>query len=176
MSQLNQNQQIVYDTCVSEGIDRINALLPGFIVAQFDHESDEGTSDVFKRCNNGFGYKWIGQATAKGACTGSPEGDDFAAYNSLEESTKEICGWIKRRQSYFKDVQTIDDYAAALKRGGFYGDTLSNYTAALRRHYTAIKDGVTTIINQNPEVSIITGITIMSMIGYYIYSIAKMKK
>jgi uncharacterized FlgJ-related protein len=173
---MTQNEQIVFNTAIAEGMDKINPLLPGFIVADFGHESNDGTSDVFKKCNNGFGYKFVGQKLAVSACTDSPEGDAYAKYRSLEDSTKEICGWIKRREASFKDIKTPEEYAKVLKDNGYYGDTLAKYSAAMVRHYNAIKNGVSDIINKNPEVSILTGITILSMVSYYVYRVAKLKK
>jgi uncharacterized FlgJ-related protein len=173
---MTQNEQVVFDTAVSEGLDKINPLLPGFLVAQAGHESNDFTSDVFKKCNNGFGYKFVGQKLAIGPCTKSPEGDAYAEYKSLADSTREMCGWIKRREPSFKNVKTPEQYAAALKDAGYYGDALSRYSAAMVRHYNNIKDGVTDIINKNPEVSILTGITILSMVSYYVYRVAKLKR
>jgi len=173
---MTTNEKIVYDTAIAEGMLKINAQLPGLIVAQAKHESNDFSSNVFKTCNNAFGYKYVGQKLAVGACSDSPEGNKYAKYRSLEDSTREVCQWIKRRQSQFAAVNTPEDFASALKNNGYFGDSLGNYSAALRRHYNAIKDGITEIINRNPEVSMLTGFTILSMIGYYIYRVAKIKK
>lgn len=173
---MNKYEQIIINVAHELGLDKLNPLIPGFMVAQSAHESADWTSPVFLSCNNGFGYKYVGQKLAISACTNAPEGGAYAKYASFEDSVKDVAGWIMRRKDKFANVQTIDDYSLALQQNGYYGDTLAKYTAALRRHYAQIKDGLTTAIYAHPEISIATGITIFSMLGYYIYRVAKMKK
>ena len=124
----------IYGQAVADGMP---AILSTFIVAQARHETADYTSNVFTSCNNCFGYKWVGQALATGPCTGSPEGDSYAKYDSIEKSTHEITGWIKRRQAEGKfpanlnTIVTPDQYATLLKQSGYYGDSLQTYLAGL---------------------------------------------
>jgi flagellum-specific peptidoglycan hydrolase FlgJ len=126
--------QIVYTTAISDGMP---ALLAQFIASQSAHETNGYTSNVFQNCSNCFGYKWVGQSSAQGPCTNSPEGNRYASYNSIEQSVHEMTAWIKRRQKEGKfptdlhDVISLDQYAQLLKNSGFYGDTVSNYAARL---------------------------------------------
>lgn len=173
---MNQYQTIIYNIAVEEGVDKINAKLPGFMISQSGHETDEWTSPVFKSCNNGFGYKHVGQKLSQGACNNAPEGGSYAKYASLADSAREMARWIKRREDKFKNVDTLEEYAQALKDNGYYGDSVSNYLAGLKRHYAQVKDVVTTAIHSYPEISIATGVTLFGMLGFYLYKIAKRKK
>ncbi len=126
--------QRIYNQAIADGMPPALALL---IVAQARHETGGYTSSVFKLCNNAFGYKWVNQSTAEGSCSMSPEGDSYARYLSVEDSTHEITLWIKRRQNEgrFPDnlssITTYTQYANLLKSVGYYGDSISNYAAGL---------------------------------------------
>jgi uncharacterized FlgJ-related protein len=125
----------IFSQATSEGIPTILATI---IVAMARHETGNYTSAAFKQCNNCFGYKYVGQATAAGECVVvSSEGDPFAGYNSIEGSVHELVLWIKRRQAEGKfpqDLSTIntpDKFASLLKASNYYGDTVTNYTNRL---------------------------------------------
>lgn len=131
----SNNDQTIYNQVTADGIPPTLATL---IVAQARHESNNYTSDVFLTCGNAFGYKWVGQSTADGPCSGSPEGDPYAYYaNGPAQSAHEIAMWIHRRQlagQFPADLTTIttpDQYAQLLKSAGYYGDTVSNYANGL---------------------------------------------
>lgn len=114
------------------------------IVAQARHETAGYSSNVFTRCNNAFGYKYVGQSLSTGACTASPELDYYAGYASIEDSTHEVTAWIKRRQkdgSFPADLNTIttsEQYAQLLKNAGYFGDTWTNYANGLAYWLTKI--------------------------------------
>jgi len=123
----------IYNKALSDGMPTILAT---FIVAQARHETGNYTSNVFNTCNNAFGYKWVGQSNAS-PCTGSPEGNSYAKYVSLEDSVHELTLWIKRRQKESKfpasltAITTPDQYAALLKESGYYGASLQTYLNGL---------------------------------------------
>lgn len=137
--------QKIYGELIKNGIPRNLALL---IVAQSKHETANYTSNVFRSCNNAFGYKYVGQTLSTGPCTGSPEGDRYAKYATVENSAKELALWIKRRQAEGKfpqDLTTITTaakYALLLKNSGYYGDSVSNYTNGLLAWF---KDNITPV-------------------------------
>lgn len=126
--------EIIYNQALKDGIPQPLAVL---IVAQARHETGNYTSNVFKSCNNAFGYKWVGQSTAIGPCSNSPEGNAYAKYMSIEQSTHELTLWIKRRMNDGKfpadlsRITTADNYAQLLKNAGYYGDTVATYTNGL---------------------------------------------
>lgn len=124
----------IYNKALNDGMPQ---LLSTFIVAQARHETGNYTSNVFKTCNNAFGYKYVGQNLSLGPCTGSPENDNYAKYSGLETSVQELTAWIKRRQNenkFPKDLSTIttpDKYAALLKQSGYYGASEAEYLKGL---------------------------------------------
>jgi hypothetical protein len=126
--------QRIYNQAIADGMPHSLAVL---IVAQARHETGGYTSSVFKLCNNAFGYKWVGQSLADGSCSMSPEGDAYARYSSIEDSTHEITQWIRRRQNsgvFPADLSSIsngNEYASLLKSAGYFGDTISNYANGL---------------------------------------------
>lgn len=136
-----RTETIVYRTAIAEGMPHTLAEL---IVAQSKHESQNYTSNVFKKNNNLFGYKYVGQ---KGATKGSPAPSNeglagaYARYETIEGSVKELTGWIKRRQkegSFPADLTEIDSpekYATLLRKSGYFGAPLSQYIAGLTRYY-----------------------------------------
>jgi hypothetical protein len=131
-------QQIIYNQCRADGLPDQLAKL---VVAQASFETASNgipfNSNVFRTCNNCFGYKWVGQKTAAGACLQSPEGDYYARYNSIAESAHELTQWIRRRQKEGKfpadlsSIHTPEDYAYYLKQGGFYGVSVAHYANGL---------------------------------------------
>lgn len=154
---------IIYTEAIRQGMPVNLAFL---IVAQSKHETANYTSNVFKTCKNAFGYKYVGQSLALSACTDSPEGNKYAKYASVQDSTKEICAWIRRRQNEGKfpaNLATISNpaqYAQLLKNSGYYGDPVSVYTK-----------GLTTWLKENITVSNIGGFLIA--IGVFFCSLIK---
>lgn len=112
--------------------------LCSLIVAQARVESANFTSHVFLSCNNAFGYKATGTAPK---CTGSPEGDYYKKYASVADSAAEITAWIRRRQRdgiFPTDLTTIltpEQYAALLKKAGYYGSSQTAYASAMRGYW-----------------------------------------
>jgi hypothetical protein len=172
MSQTANYDQIIYNVAIEEGL---SSKLAGFMVQQAKFESNDYQSDVFKDCNNSYGYKYVGQSLSNGPCNGSPEGDAYAGYNSVKDSAREIARWIKRREDQFKDVNTSDEYSAVLKKNGYFGDNLANYQKGLKRYSDAVKNLMNQAITKHPTETILTGITFFGLLGYYIYRVVKKK-
>lgn len=131
--------QTIYNTARAAGFP---SALSAFMVAQARFETANFTSSVYLKCLNCFGYKATGSAPK---CTLSPESDYYKKYGSIAESTNEVVAWIRRRQGegkFPKDlttIATVDQYAALLKTSGYYGDSVANYTAGLKRYYKEYK-------------------------------------
>ncbi len=112
------------------------------LVAQAKHETGNFTSNAFIKNKNLYGYKYVSGAQyqlAKGIT--SSEGNAYASYASIEDSVREVCAWIRRRQNESKfpsDLSslTAHSYAQLLKNSGYYGDTVANYAKALQNHLT----------------------------------------
>lgn len=128
--------RLIFDAARQNGMP---VDLANFIVAQARHETNDFTSNVFKSCNNAFGYKYVGQRTAAGECTRAPEGGHYARYNKVEDSVNELVGWIRRRQadkifpSSLATIDTAEKYSQVLKLAGYYGDPVTVYTNGLKK-------------------------------------------
>ncbi len=129
---------LIYATAFGEGMP---ANMCTLIVAQSKHETADFTSNAFIKNNNGFGYKYVpGGKYQSGAGITSTEHDPYAKYDSLENSVKEICAWIRRREHEMKfpadlsSITTPTQYATLLKQCGYFGDPVGNYIAGLT-HY-----------------------------------------
>lgn len=118
--------------------------LASILVAQARHETGDFTSRFFRENNNAFGYAYFpGSNYQIGAGDLADNQQPIATYGSIEDSTKEVIDWIWRRfrRGEFPDpasIKTTDDYAAALKSAGYYGDTLTNYARGLKRFFVPI--------------------------------------
>lgn len=129
-------EQRVYDAAIKGGLPVPLSLL---LVSQSKHESNNYTSPIFLDCNNSFGYKAV-----RSSCDLHP---DYQNYQDIEGSTIEIVNWIYRRlnEGNFPPLETIttpEQYAQLLKQNGYYGDSISNYTAGLIRWFKSNIEGV----------------------------------
>lgn len=116
--------------------------LARLVVSQAQHETGNFTSNFFRSYNNAFGYSAIaGARYQSGAGSLADNGKPIAVYPSLENSVYEIIDWIYRRRNEGKfpaldTITTPDQYAALLKQSGYYGDTVVNYAAGLKRWFS----------------------------------------
>ena len=126
---------LVQRTAINMGVPADTARL---IAAQARHETANYTSRVFQANKNFFGYKFVGQAIARpGTKAPANEGAaPYAAYDTFEDSVKELVNWLRRRQNEGKfriqDLTTAERYNAALQSGGFYTDRAGNYLRGLQ--------------------------------------------
>jgi flagellum-specific peptidoglycan hydrolase FlgJ len=130
----------VYIAALKMGMSENFAKL---ITAQSRHESGNYNSSVFNTNNNSFGYKYFKGSIyqLKGQGKKSPEGNSYAAYANIEDSTFEVCAWLKRRWNIFKNVSTPEQYATALKKAGYYGDPISVYSKGVKKFYNEFVSG-----------------------------------
>lgn len=128
----------IYNQAIKMGVPPVTAKL---IVAQARHETGNYTNNAMKYFN-AFGYKWVGQKKwAIGPANTSSEGDKYAAYKNVADSTGELVDWLKRRQTEGKliiaNLTDSTKYANALKSANYYGAPVSEYvkglTAALKK-------------------------------------------
>jgi hypothetical protein len=158
-------EQIIYQTALSSGIPQPLALL---IVAQSKHETGDYTSNAFTLFKNAFGYAYVpGALLQVGPGLVADNGQPVAAYASVADSAKEMVNWIFRRvnEGRFPDLTTItdpDQYAQLLKNCGYYGDSVSNYTAGISRWFT---DNITVVST--------TGIIILAGAAVFLYLYGK---
>jgi len=136
----------IYNQAVSLGIP---ASVAKIMVAQARYESADYTSNL-SAFNNVFGYKYVpGAKWQAGSAFLSPEGNYYAAYNSVNDSTGEIVDWLKRRQSegYFNiaDLTTPAAYADGIKTADYYGQSALDYANGLIAKYGLIKVGIVSV-------------------------------
>jgi flagellum-specific peptidoglycan hydrolase FlgJ len=163
--------QAIKGTAINPGLPPV---LSSLLVAQSAHETGNFTSNLFKNFNNAFGYSYVpGGVYQKGAGTIADNGQPIAVYESIEDSTKEVIDWIYRRVKEGKfpadlfTITTPEQYAQLLKASGFYADSLQNYTAGLKRFFTAVQSEL-----GKPPAKIFT----LVALGLLFYWILKKKK
>lgn len=126
-------EELIYKTAKAEGMPHTLALL---IVAQSKLETGNYTSNIFKTGNNAFGYMY--SKASKYQTGQGPIADNHypaAKYKNVEDSTRELTSWIKRRQAdgqFPKDLTGIKTpliYATYLKNGAhpYMGASISSY-------------------------------------------------
>lgn len=157
--------QTIFDVARANGVP---VVLANLIVAQARHETADFTSNVFKSCNNAFGYKYAGQPLPVRPCVNSPEGNSYASYPDLADSVRELVAWIKRRQEENKfpanlsEITTAEKYAQLLKDAGFYGDPVTVYTSGLKKF----------AVNYGPAI----GFGTLAIIGFAIFLYSRHKQ
>lgn len=103
-----------------------------WIVAMARHESGNFTSELFEKNLNAFGMgipkkrKFLGQPS-----TLIVEGQPMAKYNSIQQSTLDLLELFKFN-NFPTNLKSVNQFAGELKADGYYTDTVSNYSRALR--------------------------------------------
>lgn len=108
-----------------------------FVIAQAKHESANFTSKVYREDNNPFGMKWFPRRNSLGT-KGTPapasegKGMFYTRYDNDTLAFKDLLKWF-RINRFPIGLTTVEEYAKALKAEGYYGDTVANYTKALKK-------------------------------------------
>lgn len=143
MAQVDTIAQGVFNQAI-KGTSHNPGLTPALanlVVSQSKHETNGYTSNAFLVDHNAIGYKrYAGSEYQVGSGITSSEGDPYGHYATYQDSIKELVDWLYRRQREgvfpaLGTITTIDQYAALLKKAGYYGDSQANYTAALERWF-----------------------------------------
>ena len=111
---------------------RISGLNAEFIYSQWVHETNGFTSDLCVEYNN------LGGVTQT-SVNNTPQPDGTCYYMQFE-SVEEYAEYFGRYLRLYEengiyDATDIESYAAALKDGGYFGDTLENYVAGMTKAY-----------------------------------------
>lgn len=110
------------------------AFLP-MAISQIAHETAGFNSKVALTCNNLSGIKYIAKPYQKAtACTGSPEGNNYAKFASYDDWAKDYIRILSRGYMPI-DAKDIGDFAYRLKQNGYYTDSVPNYKAGLTAWY-----------------------------------------
>lgn len=94
-----------------------------WIEAQAKHETNNYTSDVFKRANNLFGMKNANKREQLGF---KVEGDPYRHYNNVGDSIRDFL-MLLRYNRFPTNFKTPTEFVSKLKSQGYFGDTFANY-------------------------------------------------
>lgn len=137
-----QQQEDIINFAINQGFPK---MLSELIGAQAAHETGNFTSNAYQKDNNCFGYKAVnGDHDQIGNGITSTEGDPYAKYATIQDSTDDVLRWIKRRQREGKfpadltTIMTIQQYAELLKQCGYYGAPVSEYIEGLTRFFSPV--------------------------------------
>lgn len=126
------------------GLDSMSIEL---IVAQSKHESGNYKNSLTRRHNNVFARWWSKYDKYSVGSGAKAEGHSkFARYQSVELATLSQVAYFKRK-GYSMKWSTPEAFAKELKAKGYYEDSTSNYSRALRRHLNAKKASMDVITN-----------------------------
>lgn len=125
--------QVIYNALAEDGVLPVSAIR--YVIDQARNETNNYTSNVFLQDNNIAGYKYVSGAEYQdGPGLLSPEGDNYAYYDSIENSAHEVSAWWARRAADGFDLSTltsIKNYADALKQFGWYTSSATAYAARM---------------------------------------------
>lgn len=113
---VQQMSPLVYREILNAGIanpDRVH----DYMMRQLAWESTYGTSNVARRQHNYGGVGWNGKT--------------YFTYKTDEDFVKDYVSLMNRRYKEALAADTIQGYGAALKKRGYYEDTLEHYTSNL---------------------------------------------
>lgn len=105
---------------IAQQISKDTGIPANFIFDQFAHETNDFSNRGAKSLNNLAGIR---------------NGKDYRNFDSLDDFASYFEKTItsKRYTSQgILDARTIDNYSASLKNGGYYEDSLSNYSSGLK--------------------------------------------
>ena len=140
----NANDNLIYTIAINNGFNDKSAKI---IVAQARLESANYTSSVFKKNNNAFGMKYIGQKYAtKGSPaplnerTSNPNANVnfYAKYNDVGDSAKDLIERLLNitrngiTPQMLKNASTPEQYATLQKKRGYFGGKVEDYARNLR--------------------------------------------
>ena len=135
---------------IAIAISQRTGIRADFIYAQLALESAHFQSDVAIADHNYGGVKWYG-AGKKGSI--ADDGEYYRHFDSDEEFIEyQSRNLLAYTEDGIKDAQTPAEYAAALKRGGYY--------SATEEHYTSLIAG---ILDMEPGASIGRAQTVMNI-------------
>ena len=113
-------------------------LPTNWIYAQWAHETDDFTSTLTLE-NNNFGG--VCQVEPNGEENKQPDGDlYYMHFNTPDEYADYFANYIKKfKEDGVMDAKTLEEYAYALKKGGYYGDSYENYSEGMRNKLANIE-------------------------------------
>lgn len=103
-----------------------------FVLAQAIHESDNFSSNVYKKNNNPFGMKVPSKRPFLGRVgTKAPDGGHYAAYDNDMIAFKDYLKWL-RYTNFPIGLKTVEEFVAAMKKRGYFGASEESYLKAMK--------------------------------------------
>lgn len=180
--------QLIYDAAIKGGFTPTSAKL---VVAQARHETGNYTSNVFKKNNNLFGMKFVGQPLAERGtsapksewgCGGKCNSDFYSKYANVQDSVQDLINRnlkLTRNGVTFEQLKNAPDsttYATLLKKRGYYGATTTIYDKGLKNALSKISIKVSEMYKENKKASDLTlGVVMIGVALYITYYIYKTK-
>ena len=111
------------------------------LIAQLAHESANFTDSKIKTHNNPSGITWANSPFQKGATKGNPlpkkETDTkqyyYAKFDNPDAWAVDYLRIINKAPYYALKAANVEDYATRLHNGGYYKDSVINYTNGLKK-------------------------------------------
>ncbi len=137
----------IYNVSVSNGVPKRVAK---YLVSMAAHETGDFSHRFFTVGNNAFGYSYNPSSKwqlNKGGDK-ADNGVSIAQYSNVENSTREVLDWIKKRQSSgvfpknLEDIDNIDEFAQYLKKGGYFQADTQSYANGVRRYYNDLPERI----------------------------------
>lgn len=103
--------------------------LEPYIQAQAKHETGNFTSRIYLQNHNLFGMRFPSSRDT----TAIDNRDNYAYYNNDEDSVKDLVKWLEYTGVDKNPApKTLTAYVAALKRRGYFEDSIKNYMNGLK--------------------------------------------
>ena len=99
-----------------------------FIFGQFMHETNNGTSKIFKENKNMFGMKH----PYKRPTLSVDAKNGYAAYGSTQDSIHDLLLWLEYAKIDLNKITDVESYVAALKANSYFEDSYENYLNGVR--------------------------------------------
>lgn len=126
---------VLYQEILNAGIKNPDKVHE-YMMRQLGYESAHGTSRIARKQHNYGGVGWNGKT--------------YYSYDTEKAFAKDYVSLMKRRYKDALAANTIQDYALALKKRGYYEDSLDNYTRNLV-NMNSISNAVRNHKKSNPD-------------------------
>lgn len=118
----NSSSQIALQArALAQSVSTLTGVSPDILYAQWAHETGNFTNRGALQLNNLAGINVPGG-----------NGQDYRKFSSLTEFGMYYADLLRRKYPGALGAQDVDSFATALKAGGYYGDSLSNYERGMK--------------------------------------------
>lgn len=123
-------------------VSAMTGISPDIILAQWEHETGNFHNRGARELNNLAGINVPGG-----------KGQDYRSFKSLDDFGDYYAGLLKRKYPDALGAKDVDTFAKALKKGGYFGDSLQNYEKGMSSHLAGIQGAASTVAAAGGPVS-----------------------